>query len=302
MKINEYNDNIVNNIVTYSGDAICLITEGSEGCGYSTSSVIKRIKFGDKSSNQEVIFRAGISLTDISVSSSGILWAIDILGNVYCSVVSLSDYEQGYFDLSKWTTKGVVDGIPVCITCVGDSVYIATYEGEIVKYDGCDFTVNNGFRNPVRFKEVNGVQYLMGHNRRLMMLTDIGWQDLKFSDDIPNYTTINDLTYSDGHLYAVSILGVIMIETDGVFKILIDGTDVKWFSCDVINDEIYIAGGDMGAYKLSGGSLTLIKSGSFYLVYVVSIGNNLAFLNSQSSDSSFIMHKPNDNRWLIITS
>ena len=296
----------VNKVLPQGKDIICLLSYENEGDPLGRPSSIKKLTLHEQHAHQETLYTTNVTLTDVTISSSGTIWAVDIFGHLHSSKPNLSGTRL-YDELAPqshaldWSFQGVTDGTPVCIIGEDDDLWIATHEGELIHYDGQDFVTYPGMEMPIRLKEVNGCYFLMGYHRQLMQYTEGQWQTSVFDESVPTNTPINDLTILNGQLLAVSNIGLILSQQEEkVFSVMLRTPDIPWFGCDVLQESIYLAGGARGAYKLDQGTVVSIKNKG-HMVAVTAICDEVMFLLASTSSAGFVRHTPlNKNRWLLV--
>lgn len=303
---NDFDYITVNKVLPRGDDVICLLSYENEGDPFGRPSAIKKLTLHGQHSQQETLYTTNITLTDLTISSSGTLWAVDVFGHLHSSTPNLSgtklcdELEPQSYALD-WSFHGVTEGTPVCIIGEDDDLWIATHEGELIHYDGQHFVSHLGVKQPIRLKEVNDSYFLMGYHGQLMQCVKGHWQTLAFDNSVPAGIPINDLTSLDGHLLAVSNLGLILSQQeDKAFSVMLCTPDIPWFGCDVLQDTVYLAGGEHGAYKLVENAVISIKSKG-HMMAVKTIGNEVMFLLSSTRSAGFVRHTPFDGeRWLLV--
>ncbi|WP_201583325.1 hypothetical protein [Psychrobacter jeotgali] len=305
----------VNKVLFQGSGFVCLQSYEKDNSLYMPLSTIKKMTLYDKYSHKETLLTTNVTLTDITVSSFGTIWAIDMLGHLYrsnsdgLSGAHLDENLEIQAYGSKWSLQGITNQTPVCLIGENDDLWIATQEGGLIHYDGQDFTKHSGIKQPIRFKRVNGHYFLIGYHRQLMQYVQGQWQTLSFDASVPADIPINDLTMVNGHLLVVSNLGLILYQqSDNVFSILRYTANIPWFGCDALQDTVYLAGGSSGAYQLSlntdelsadKNEVILIKKGHFVAVTV--LGRRVVFLQALTSSANFVCHIPfKQNRWFLV--
>ncbi|WP_230659500.1 hypothetical protein [Psychrobacter sp. I-STPA10] len=311
----------VNKVLFKGGGLVCLQAYENDQSLYMPLSAIKRITLYDQYSHKETLLTTNITLTDMTVSSFGTIWAIDVLGHLYragsggLNGTNLDENLEIHTYGAKWSLQGITKQTPVCIIGENDDLWIATQEGGLIHYDGQNFTAHSGIKLPIRFKRVNGHYFLMGYDRQLMQYVDGKWHTLKFDESIAADIPINDVTYVHGHLLAVSNLGFILYQqADNLFFTLLDTKAIPWFGCDTFQDTVYLAAGQGGAYKLSldarnalntdkpsiaSCDLISIKKGHFVAVTVLDY--KVVFLQALTKTANFVCHSPFDQkRWFLV--
>lgn len=301
------NDNFdyitVNMMLPLGGDIICLVSYQSEGHLFSIPSAIKKLTLLEGNCYNKTLFSTNLTLSNISVSSSGTIWAVDNYGHLHSSKPTLNG-EKRYKELETtsfaldWSFQSLPEGMPVCIIGEDDDLWIATYEGDLIHYNGKDFTMYPGIEMPIRFKEVDGQYFLMGYRGQLMQCIDGHWESIRFDSSVPADLPINDLTSLNGRLIAVSSLGFILSQQDdATFSLMLSVPRISWFGCDTLQGVVYLAGGKHGAYKLVKGGVVSIKHKD-PMVGVKVIGNEVMFLLASTLHGEFVRYKPFDKgRW-----
>lgn len=326
MMKNNFDYITVNKVLFQGSGFVCLQSYENDSSLTMPLSAIKKISLYDKYSYKETILTTNITLTDVTVTSFGTIWAIDVLGHLYRlnprgGGVSLDstcidkNMEAHTFGLN-WSIQGITQQTPVCIIGENDDLWIATQEGGLIHYDGGEFTQYTGIKQPIRFKRLNGCYYLMGYHRQLMQYKDGKWQMLSFDALVPEDIPINDLTYINEQLLAVSNLGHILYQkVDGAFSTLLNDIDIPWFGCDTYQNTVYLAGGCHGAYQLGSeinnffvdsktevvkaSDIELIKKGHFVSVTV--LGHRVMYLQALTASANFVCHIPfGQKRWFLV--
>lgn len=302
----EYDYITVNKVLPQGEGLICLLSYEVEGDPFRSLSVIKKVILSEHTSQEETLYITSMTLTDITVSSTGCIWAVDILGYLHTNQADFGDrqiYIEGRVNgaASVWSCRKVVQGASVCVIGEDNNLWIATHEGELVNFDGRNIKSYKGMENPIRFKEVNGHYFLMGYNRQLMQYQKTHWQMLAFDDSTAMNIPINDLTSVKGRLVAVSNFGFILTEqADKQFTVMLRTPGTSWFGCDVLHETVYLAGGKKGAYQLVGDTLELINTEGFMVATKV-VGKGVIFLLA-STLSAGIMHYTalGEQRWTLV--
>ncbi|MFK4000060.1 hypothetical protein ACI2I3_01770 [Psychrobacter namhaensis] len=278
-------------------------------------SAIKKIALYEQYSQKKTLLTTNVTLTDITVSSLGTIWAIDTLGHLYrsdsrrLSGANLDESLEIHTYGLKWSLQGITDQTPVCIIGENDDLWIATQEGGLIHYNGQDFTMHAGMEQPIRFKRVNGRYFLMGYHQQLMQYIKGQWRALSFDVSVPTDIPINDLTMVNDRLLVVSNLGLILYQqADNVFSKLLYKADIPWFGCDTLQGTVYLAGGVSGAYKLfvntdkmpTESDVVLIKKSHFVAVTV--LDHRMIFLQALTTSANFVCHIPSkQERWFLVS-
>lgn len=302
----EFEFGAVQKVGAYGGSVICLMSYYEEHDPFFCISVIKKITFHEQQSHQESLLAVNNMLTDVTVSSSGNIWAVDCLGHLYSSKDGLSgknvdDELDVHRSALDWSFQGVTTGVPVCIIGEDNDLWVATDQGKIIHYDGQCFTERPGMVNPIRFKKVNGNYLLVGFGGQIMKCVNNQWIKLPLDSSVPVGIPINDVTMLDGKVMAVSKAGLLLVQQDnGVFTVLFDAHDASWFGCDELNGSVYLASGGHGVYMFEGGNLVSIKDRGF-MVGVAVVNDEILLLDSEPSKPVFVRHTPLDGgKWMQV--
>lgn len=302
----------VNKVLIQGGGIICLQSYENDNMHVMPPAAIKKVTLNSDYSHKTTLLTTNVTLADITVSSLGTIWAVDMMGHLYSSKSKLNGsdlYEkletQAY--ALKWSYQRITEQTPVCIIGEDSDLWIATFEGALIHYDGRSFTSYTGIKHPIRFKKVNGDYFLMGYGCQLLQYKNKQWHAMAFDPSIASDTPINDVTYVDGQLLAVSNLGLILRQqSNNVFAITMTMPDIAWFGCDTLNGTVYLAGGNKGAYILPKSEnntmpeVTLIKSGHFVAVKV--LDSKVVFLQASTTSANFVCHLPSaQKQWFMVS-
>lgn len=316
----------VNKVLFQGSGFVCLQSYENDSSLSMPFSAIKKINLYDRYSHKQTLLTTNVTLTDITVTSFGTIWAIDVLGHLHrldsrgaganLNGSNVDDSLDAHVHSLKWSSQGITQQTPMCIIGENDDLWIATKEGGLIHYDGRVFTEHAGIKDPIRFKLLNGCYYLMGYNRQLMQYIDREWKKLSFDASVSPDISINDIAYANGRLLAVSNLGYILYQQiEGILSILHDGRDTPWFGCDTYQDTVYLAGGRCGAYELvintepesvdsnkvstNTCDVVSVKSGHFVAVSVLS--HRVVFLQALTASANFVCHIPfEQQRWFLV--
>jgi|26BtaG_2_1085354.scaffolds.fasta_scaffold00781_5 hypothetical protein len=309
---NDFDYITVNKVVIQGGGIICLQSYENDDMCVMPPAAIKKVTLYNKYAHKTTLLITNVTLADITVSLLGTIWAVDMMGHLYSSKPKLNGsnlYEkletQAY--ALKWSYQRATEQTPVCIIGEDSDLWIATFEGMLIHYDGESFTSFTGIKRPIRFKKVNGDYFLMGYACQLMQYKNKQWHAMTFDLSIASDTPINDVTYANGQLLAVSNLGLILRQQpDNVFAITMRTPNIPWFSCDTLNGTVYLAGGSKGAYKLpkpesnNVSEVALIKKGYFVAVKV--LDRKVVFLQASTTSANFVCYLPSEQRqWILVS-
>ena len=309
---NDFDYITVNKVLIQGGGIICLQSYENDDMHVMPPAAIKKVTLYNEYSHKTTLFATNVTLADITVSSLGTIWAVDMMGHLYSSKSKLNGsnlYEkletQAY--ALKWSYQGITEQTPVCIIGEDSDLWIATFEGALIHYDGRSFTSYAGIKRPIRFKKVNGDYFLMGYGCQLMQYKNKQWHAMTFDPSIASDTPINDVAYANGQLLAVSNLGLILRQQPNkIFAIAMNMPDIPWFGCDTLNDKVYLAGGSKGAYVLPKpesndvSEVTLIKQGHFVAVEV--LDRKVVFLQASTTSANFVCYLPSQQRqWFLVS-
>lgn len=292
----------VTKVVQRGSDLVCLLN----GVDDDRQSAIKSVTFFESFSRQENLLTFGVFITDVTVSSEGTVWLVDILGNLHevNFVVDgelrskVSSYRCYSLDEHIKNSEVVT---PVCIVGGNDNLWIASAEGLLVHYDGSCFTTRIGVKNPAKLKDINGRCFLLGYAGEVMEIIDGQLENVLIGESGIINTPISDLTMCNGNIIAVSRLGYILISVDGSpFTVLHSSSDISWYGCDTLNGVVYLAGGQHGAYALSKGELIHIKEKGF-MVSVVAAGDAITYICNENNKRGFVRYTPLDgDEWVLV--
>ncbi|WP_367110078.1 hypothetical protein [uncultured Psychrobacter sp.] len=315
MMKNDFDYITVNKVLFQGSGFVCMQSYENDESLCMPLSSIKKIALYEQYSQKKTLLTTNVTLTDITVSSLGTIWAIDMLGHLYrsdsrrLSGANLDESLEIHTYGLKWSLQGITDQTPVCIVGENDDLWIATQEGGLIHYNGQDFTMHSGMKQPIRFKRINGRYFLMGYHRQLMQYVSGQWQALRFDASVPIDIPINDLTMVNDRLLVVSNLGLILYQqADNVFSKLLYKADIPWFGCDTLQDTVYLAGGISGAYKLfmntdkmpTGSDVVSIKKGHFLAVTILDY--RVIFLQALTTNANFVCHIPSkQERWFLVS-
>jgi hypothetical protein len=295
----------VNKTLPRGEEIIVLVTYELEGHALSKPCQLQRILLGETGFNQKSIFEVNIAISDFTVSKQGTIWAIDMWGNMYCSkqglenTLSEPDINPKIYELD-WSYQEITSQVPLCIAGDDDDLWIATDEGCLIHYNGLTFNNYTGVENPIRIKKVNGRFFLLGHDREVLSLVDGQWVSLSFADDVPDNTPINDITFLNGKLIFVSAIGMILeCQDDQPIEVLHKENSQSFFGCDVIDNVLYIAAGDKGAFRYIGGKLEQIKDGYIFMS-ANEINNEMIFCPAATKEATFGRYLPKEDKWLFV--
>ncbi|PKG34159.1 hypothetical protein [Psychrobacter sp. Sarcosine-3u-12] len=309
---NDFDYITVNKVLIQGGGIICLQSYENDDMHVMPPAAIKKVTLNNEYSYKTTLLTTNVTLADITVSSLGTIWAVDMMGHLYSSKSKLNGsnlYEkletQAY--ALKWSYQRITEQTPACIIGEDSDLWIATFEGTLIHYDGQSFTSYAGIKRPIRFKEVNGDYFLMGYGCQLMQYENKQWHAMTFDLSITSDTPINDVTYANGQLLAVSNLGLILRQqSNNIFVIAMNMPDIPWFGCDTFKGAVYLAGGSKGAYMLPKSEnnnlseVTLIKQG--YFVAVEALDSKVIFLQANTTSANFVCHLPSARReWFLVS-
>ena len=309
---NDFDYITVNKVLIQGGGIICLQSYENDNLHVMPPAAIKKVTLYSEYSHKTTLLTTNVTLADITVSSLGTIWAVDMMGHLYSSKSKLigsdlyENLETQAYSL-KWSYQRITEQTPVCIIGEDSDLWIATFEGTLIHYDGRDFTSYAGIERPIRLKKVNGDYFLMGYGCQLMKYEDRQWHAMTFDSSVPSDIPINDITYANGQLLAVSNLGLILRQqANNAFAITMNMPHIPWFGCDTLKDEVYLAGGSKGAYVLPKpesndvSEVTLIKQGHFVAVEV--LDKKVVFLQANTTSANFVCHLPSEQRqWFLVS-
>lgn len=295
----------VKKILEYAGEGLCLVVHDTQGTPDGSSSALKQLALHASQAHPLVLLEVNAPLSDFTVSAVGTIWAIDRLGRLYSSKPELKGAQNEelllYSDGLEWSVQSITSATPVCIVGQDDDLWIATQEGQLLHYDGQNFSSFVGIDMPTGMKEVNGRYFLMGPSQQLLEYRGGDWHSLAFAQAVPADITINDVTELNGELIVVSNLGLILRQQkDGLLTVLLDTPSIPWSGCDVLHDTLYLAGGSHGAYCLTGTSVISIQHNADILA-VARIAEHLAYLLAPTANPLVLGYMPNDEQpWRLI--
>lgn len=297
-----------NKVVPYGYHAFFLVSFENFNNGEPPLSSVYKVYENEKDGFTYIdpIYKAKYTILDITVSSRGTVWAIDIMGYLHCSKPVLDNNNvDGFVDThslsGEWSFQNITKETPICVIGEDDDLWIATRQGSLLHFNGKSFVQSKGIENPIRFKEINNIYYLIGHNKQLIRLDgsyDNSWTYLSFDKSIPDSTVLNDITILNDKLVIVSSSGFILIQDKGVFVILHE-TRITWYGCDNFEGKVYL-GGESGCYLLN--ETNFEKLQSKLPVFGVTTAHKKIFFNlSNTKHGEILKYIPQSNKGYFFT-
>jgi hypothetical protein len=277
-----------------------------EGTPYKTTSSIFEIYEGLETRGStniegEAIFRTNTPINDFTMTTTGSIWAIDVLGNLFTDTGQLSPLENSdiqFESINTWSIQNITGKTPTCIAGEDDDLWIATVESNLIHYNGTQFSEVSFTPDaqPVRMIAFNKHDFILTtFNSGIYEYDGNEWEKLALTEHVPDNIIINDVTLVNGVRYAVSTAGYILKEVkEGLFDVELYDPSKPWYACTELDGELYLAGGTGGAHKyLGNGHLEFIKQYDS-LIGASSSNKRLFFTLADSITGTFVEYTPND--------
>jgi hypothetical protein len=245
----------VTKIIQNESGWFALLSHEDEADSLNGTSTIQRIYEVEGSIESSSVLSTPCQMTDIHLTKTGVLWAVDALGHIHCSKPILNNTSKypGYKPQSegfRWSFEYVSDEVLSAIVGNDQHLWIATLGGKLLSFQNGNVRCEQGVENPIRMKHLSENHFLLtGIERQVKEYIDGQWRDCLFSGDIPSEIPINDGVLWKGSIFAVSISGHLIQKTKGnPFELVGYCPDLPFYSCDAFKGQLYFACGEKGIY------------------------------------------------------